>query len=68
MREVKQVIRIFEKLTGSVSDFQTTVEFIINEVPNIPEVTLVIGSTPIFPQQVYEMSFSKIVNRGRRPR
>ncbi|KAL5561662.1 hypothetical protein UlMin_031409 [Ulmus minor] len=58
MREVKQGIRRFEKLMRSVSDFRNALELIINEVPNIPEATLVLGSTPIRPQQVYEMSFS----------
>ncbi|EXB39364.1 hypothetical protein L484_025059 [Morus notabilis] len=57
MREVKQGIRRFDKLMRSVSDFQNALKLMIGEVPSIQAAILVIGGSPLRPQQVYELSF-----------
>ncbi|GMN48781.1 hypothetical protein TIFTF001_017948 [Ficus carica] len=57
MREVKQGIRRFDKLMRSVSDFQTALKLMISEVSNVQAAILVLGASPLRPQQVYEVSF-----------
>lgn len=51
---------------NSVSGFQAAIKSLISETPNIQDVLLVLGATPLRPQYVYEMCFShkKVVVRG----
>ncbi|XVF72422.1 hypothetical protein PTKIN_Ptkin12aG0120100 [Pterospermum kingtungense] len=58
MREVKQGIRRMEKFMSRVSSLQTALQLMIREIPNIQEVILVIGASPIRPQHVYQLHFS----------
>lgn len=58
MREVRQGIKRMEKLMNSVSGFQVAIKSLISEAPNIEEVLLILGATPLRPQYVYEMCFS----------
>ncbi|XWS76419.1 hypothetical protein CRYUN_Cryun01aG0174600 [Craigia yunnanensis] len=58
MREVKQGIRRMEKFMSRVSSLQTAFQLMISEIPNIQEVILVLGASPIRPQHVYQMYFS----------
>ncbi|EOX94789.1 F15k9.21, putative isoform 1 [Theobroma cacao] len=58
MRECKQGIRRMEKFMNSVSCLQTALQLMISEIPNIQEVILVLGTSPIRPQHVYQMYFS----------
>ncbi|OVA05755.1 hypothetical protein BVC80_9037g4 [Macleaya cordata] len=57
MREVKQGIKRLEKLMKAVSNIQTALQLMLNEVHGIEGVILVLGASPIRPQHVYEMSF-----------
>lgn len=43
---------------NSVSGFQVAIKSLISEAPNIEEVLLILGATPLRPQYVYEMCFS----------
>lgn len=58
MREVKQGIRRLEKFMNRISSLQTALQLMIREIPNIQEVILVLGASPIRPQHVYQMHFS----------
>ena len=58
MREVKQGIRRMEKFMSRVSSLQIALQLMISEIPNIQEVILVLGASPIRPQHVYQMYFS----------
>ncbi|XP_031263808.1 uncharacterized protein LOC116122040 isoform X1 [Pistacia vera] len=66
MRELKHGIRRGEKLMNTVSSFQTALQLIISESPNIQEVILVLGGSPLRPHHVYQLFFShgKSVPRG----
>lgn len=66
MREVRQGIKRMEKLMNSVSGFQAAIKLLISETPNIQEVLLILGATPLRPQYVYELCFlnKKVVVRG----
>ncbi|XP_044484952.1 uncharacterized protein LOC123210574 isoform X2 [Mangifera indica] len=58
MRELKRGTRRVEKLMNTVSSFQTALQLIISENPNIQEVILVLGGSPLRPQHVYQLFFS----------
>ncbi|PIA30802.1 hypothetical protein AQUCO_05400121v1 [Aquilegia coerulea] len=58
MREVKQGIKRLEKLMSSVSVLQTAIQLMLHEIHSIQGVMLVLGSSPVRPQHVYEMLFS----------
>ncbi|XP_023548796.1 uncharacterized protein LOC111807345 isoform X1 [Cucurbita pepo subsp. pepo] len=66
MREVRQGIKRMEKLMNSVSGFQAAIKTLISETPNVQEVLLILGATPLRPQYVYELCFShkNVVVRG----
>ena len=55
-----------EKLMNSVSGFQAAIKTLISETPNVQEVLLILGATPLRPQYVYELCFShkNVVVRG----
>ncbi|XP_022150169.1 uncharacterized protein LOC111018414 [Momordica charantia] len=57
MREVRQGIKRMEKLMNSVSGFQSAIKLLITEIPNIEEVLLILGATPLRPQHVYQLCF-----------
>lgn len=58
MREVKHGIKRLEKLMNTVSNLQIALQTIISETPNIERVILILGSSPVRPQYVYEIGFS----------
>ncbi|KAF9615796.1 hypothetical protein IFM89_026467 [Coptis chinensis] len=58
MREVKQGLKRMEKLMNTLASLNTAIQLMLNESHNIEGVMLVLGSSPIRPQQVYEMFFS----------
>lgn len=58
MRELKRGTRRVEKLMNTVSSFETALQLIISENPNIQEVILVLGGSPLRPQHVYQLFFS----------
>lgn len=66
MREAKDGIRRLEKLVNTVSGLETALQLIISEVSFVEEVILVLGASPIRPQHVYELCFSRgnVVSRG----
>ncbi|CAK9151061.1 unnamed protein product [Ilex paraguariensis] len=57
-REVKQGIRRLDNLMNSVSSLRTALQVTISEVPHIEQAMLVLGASPLRPQQVYELFFS----------
>ncbi|KAJ6412342.1 hypothetical protein OIU84_005408 [Salix udensis] len=59
MREVKHGIRRLEKLVNTVGGLESALQLIISEVLCIEEVILVLGASPIRPQHVYELCFSR---------
>ncbi|KAB5557429.1 hypothetical protein DKX38_008338 [Salix brachista] len=59
MREVKHGIRRLEKLVNTVGGLESALQLIISEVLCIEEVMLVLGASPIRPQHVYELCFSR---------
>lgn len=59
MREIKRGIRRLDKLMNTFSSIQTALQQIIIEVPDVQGAVLVLGSSPIRPMHVYEMSFSR---------
>ncbi|KAK8614636.1 hypothetical protein V6N13_068433 [Hibiscus sabdariffa] len=58
MREVKRGIKKMEKFMSTISSLQTALQLMISEIPNIQEVILVLGASPIRPQHVYQLFFS----------
>ncbi|XVE73157.1 hypothetical protein DITRI_Ditri11bG0094500 [Diplodiscus trichospermus] len=58
MREVKQGIRRMEKFMTGFSSLQTSLQLMIREIPNIQDVVLILGASPIRPIHVYQMHFS----------
>lgn len=66
MREVRHGIKRMEKLMNSVSGFRAAIKLLISEIPNIQEVLIILGATPLRPQHVYELCFfhKKVVVRG----
>ncbi|XP_042516128.1 uncharacterized protein LOC122090553 [Macadamia integrifolia] len=58
MRELKQGVRKLEKLMNSISNIQTAMQLVLNEIPDIQGVIIVLGSNPVRPRHVYEMCFS----------
>ncbi|XP_059660509.1 uncharacterized protein LOC132306924 [Cornus florida] len=66
MRDVKREIRRLEKLMNTVSNLQTALQLMISENPNIQEIILALGATPLRPQHVYQVCFShgKVVSKG----
>ncbi|KAF9604594.1 hypothetical protein IFM89_008038 [Coptis chinensis] len=58
MREVKQGLKRMEKLMNTLASLKASIQLMLNESHNIEGVMLVLGSSPIRPQQVYEMLFS----------
>lgn len=58
MREVKQGIRKMEKFMSTISSLQSALQLLISQIPNIHEVILVLGTSPIRPQHVYQLCFS----------
>lgn len=58
MREVKRGIRRLEKMMKTVSSVRTALQLVIIEIPNVQQVLLVLGPSPMRPQHVYEVCFS----------
>ncbi|KAK4780267.1 hypothetical protein SAY87_016373 [Trapa incisa] len=57
LREVRRGIRVFEKLTSTVSSVQLALQMVLSESSGISEVLLILGSSPLRPRYVYELSF-----------
>ncbi|KAL1816673.1 hypothetical protein ACET3Z_019247 [Daucus carota] len=57
-REVRMGIRKFEKLMKNVSNIQSALQLVITEIPDIKGVILVLGTSSVRPQHVYELCFS----------
>lgn len=57
MREVKRGIRRLDKMMKTVSNIQTALQMVISEIPNVQQVMLVLGPSPMRPQHVYEVCF-----------
>lgn len=55
MREVKQGIKKLEKLMSDVSNLQTTIQLVLNELHSIQGVILVLSSSPVCTLFVYKM-------------
>ncbi|KAK6937521.1 hypothetical protein RJ641_031029 [Dillenia turbinata] len=66
MREIKHGIRRVDKLVNTVSSVQTALQLLITQIPDIQGVILVLGSSPLRPQHVYELHFShgRVANEG----
>ncbi|XP_010259868.1 PREDICTED: uncharacterized protein LOC104599157 [Nelumbo nucifera] len=58
MREVKQGIKKLGKLMNSIFSLQTAIQLMLNEIPDIHEIILILGASPLRPKYVYEMCFS----------
>ncbi|OWM77889.1 hypothetical protein CDL15_Pgr018458 [Punica granatum] len=56
-REVRQGIRRLEKLVNAVSSAQVALKLVLSECPGTSEVILILGSSPLRPQYVYELCF-----------
>lgn len=41
----------------TVSNIQTALQMVISEIPNVQQVMLVLGPSPMRPQHVYEVCF-----------
>ncbi|XP_021653865.2 uncharacterized protein LOC110645130 isoform X2 [Hevea brasiliensis] len=59
IREVKGKIRRLEKLMYTVSGLESALKLIISEIPSLESFILVVGASPIRPQHVYELCFSR---------
>ena len=57
MREIKVGIKRLDKLMSSLSNLQTALKLIINEVPTIGGVILALGGSSLRPQNVYVLEF-----------
>ncbi|CDP03621.1 unnamed protein product [Coffea canephora] len=57
-REVKQGIRRLEKLINSVSNFETALQLLIPQIPQVERLILVLGPSPLRPIHLYELCFS----------
>ncbi|KAM7257049.1 hypothetical protein ACFE04_012790 [Oxalis oulophora] len=57
-REVKHGIKRLDKLMKTVSSIQIALQLMLTEVPRIQGVVLILGSSPIRPQHVYELNFA----------
>lgn len=57
LREVRRGIRGFEKLINAVSSAQLALQLVLSESPGISKVILILGSSPLRPRYVYELSF-----------
>ncbi|XAR58538.1 hypothetical protein NMG60_11013970 [Bertholletia excelsa] len=58
MREIKLGIRRLEKVMKTVSSVKSALKLMISEIPDIQQVILVLGASPLRPQHVYEVWFS----------
>lgn len=58
MREVKYGIKRLQKLMTTTAEMEAALQLLLIEVPNIQNVLLILGSSSIRPQHVYEMCFS----------
>ncbi|KAG8663398.1 hypothetical protein MANES_01G208300v8 [Manihot esculenta] len=59
IREVKVRIRRMEKLMNTISGLESALQLIISEIPSLESFILVLGASPIRPQNVYELCFSR---------
>lgn len=55
MREIKHGIRRFEKLVNTVSNLDTALQLMLTEIPNVQQVALILGGSPLRPLHVYEL-------------
>ena len=58
MREVRIGIKRFKKLIDIISGVESALRIFISEIPGLESFMLIIGATPIRPQQVHQLSFS----------
>ncbi|KAI8574549.1 hypothetical protein RHMOL_Rhmol01G0363200 [Rhododendron molle] len=58
MREVKRGIKRLEKMMKTVSSIRTALQLVICVIPNVQQVMLVLGPSPMRPQHVYEVCFA----------
>lgn len=52
-------IRKFEKLMNCISNVKTAVHLMIEQVPNVEQISLLLGPSPLRPLHVYELNFSQ---------
>ncbi|XP_057438780.1 uncharacterized protein LOC130730721 isoform X2 [Lotus japonicus] len=57
MREIKVGIKRLDKLMKSLLNLQTAIKVMINENPNIEEVILALGASPVRPQHIFVLNF-----------
>jgi hypothetical protein len=57
MREIKVGIKRLDKLMSSLSNLQTALKLMINEVRTIGGVVLALGGSSLRPQNVYVLEF-----------
>lgn len=57
-REVKRGIKRLEKMMKTVSSIRTALQLVICVIPNVQQVMLVLGPSPMRPQHVYEVCFA----------
>ncbi|EEF41717.1 conserved hypothetical protein [Ricinus communis] len=58
MREVRIGIKRFDKLISTITGLETALQLIISGIPGLESFILILGASPLRPQQVYELSFS----------
>ncbi|KAJ4842626.1 hypothetical protein Tsubulata_039771, partial [Turnera subulata] len=59
MREVKRGIRRLEKLVKTIGAVDTALQMMITRVHGVEEVILILGGSPLRPQFVYQLCFSR---------
>ncbi|RWW71707.1 hypothetical protein BHE74_00020525, partial [Ensete ventricosum] len=57
-REIKQGIRRLDKLMCSISSLLSALQLALEEMPDIQEVTLILGASIVRPQHVFQLVFS----------
>ncbi|XP_052184837.1 uncharacterized protein LOC127796632 isoform X2 [Diospyros lotus] len=58
-REVKQGIKRLEKLMETMFSLHTALQLMISEIPDIQQVMVVLGASPVHPLHVFEVCFSR---------
>jgi hypothetical protein len=58
-REVKNEIKKLEKLMKTISSLRSALQLMIREAPGIQKVVLILGGSPLRPQNAYELLFTQ---------
>ncbi|KAF7850058.1 hypothetical protein BT93_L5907 [Corymbia citriodora subsp. variegata] len=58
MRELKRGFRSSEKLMSTISSLQDALQLVVSDNPDIQEILLILGGSPLRPRYVYRLCFS----------